>query len=55
MKADEIVVQLAVMPPIRPDVESIDHLEGNKRELRKYREYASADLKKVEDGDESQA
>jgi len=28
------------MPPVDPDPEAIDHLEGNERQLRDYREPA---------------
>ncbi|HVX20702.1 MAG TPA: hypothetical protein VHB02_05085 [Acidimicrobiales bacterium] len=37
-----------VMPPLSPDPDAIDHLEGNERVLREYRERAIADRRKAE-------
>jgi hypothetical protein len=41
------------MPPIRPDPDAIDHLEGNKRVIRRYREHALADLRRSQEENES--
>ena len=47
------MVQPVVMPPLSPDLESIDHLEGNEREIREYREAASADPRNAQNGDDA--
>lgn len=44
------VDQTESMPPLSPDPEAIDHLEGNEREIRKYREHAEAERRQATNG-----